>query len=408
MFQTDGQIVNALEAHTDSGEQWNLSQYQTDENRVISGLIDEASLHYGDDGRSFRVSGRDYTALMINHDWPEGKRVPVGGQLDDVVQALVDEAVGAKEHGGRTLTVVYKGAEDVVTRAQGRSLTTKVVKTQTKPTVGARHSKTQKKGFPVRSGRNYWDVIYDLCLRHAKIAYVSGNNVIISDPKTLTAQSDAQAIRMAYGRNLKTLDVARHMGKEAVPQIVAYAYDKKTGKQIEAKWPRTVTPQLRQKSQKGQGAADITGIGTVREQTLRVTPPASITDPGLLEEYVKAYYDNLARHEGSVKFQTKALRDLKGDDLLLLRPGDPVRIEFDAFVSEDFKELSEHERYARLRELGYSTDVAEIVAVEFDRLRQFEAPFYCKDVSFDWSIEDGLQVQLEGINYISPKRDDRT
>lgn len=408
MFQTDGQIVNALETHTDSGASWNLSTYQTDQNRVISGLIDEASLHYGDDGRSFRVSGRDYTALLINRDWPDKKRVPVGGQLDDVVQALVDEAVGAKAHGGRTLTVVYKGEDDVNVRAQGRALTQKVVTIKkTAPTTGHKHSKTQKKGFPVKSGRNYWDVIYSLCLRHSKICFVSGNSLIISDPHSLTAQSDASAIRVAYGRNLKYLEVSRHMGREAVPQIVATTYDKKHQVAIEAKWPEKLTPNLKNSNGiKGKGAADITGAGTVREQTLRVTPPQSIVDPGELRKYVKAYYDNLGRREGSIRISTKALKDLKGDDILAIRPGDPVRIEFDAFVSEDFKELSEHERYSRMRQIGYSDEVSEIVAVEFDRLQQFSTPFYAKDVSFSWSIDAGIEVQLEGINYISPKRDD--
>jgi len=408
MFQTDGQLVSNLQTHANGGDAWNLSPYQTDENRVISGLVDDAKLHYGDDGRSFRLSGRDYTSLMINRDWPDGKRVPAdGGQLDDVVQRLVDEAVSANLHGGRTLTVEYLGAEDVLVRTQGRSLTHKKVVTKP-PLVGRHHSKTQKKGFPVRSGRNYWDVIYDLCLRHAKICYVSGNRVIISDPKTLTAQSEAAAIRVAYGRNLKSLDVSRNMGKEAVPQIVASVYSKKNGKPIEAKWPKVLTPQLKQSSQKGAGAADITGVGTVREQTLRITPPQSIDSQQLLEDYCKAYYDNLARHEGTVSWVTKALKDLKGDDLLSLRPGDPVRVEFDAFVSEDFKELSEQQRYSRMRELGYSDEVAEIVAVEYDRLHQFEAPFYVKDCSFAWSIDSGLEVQVEGINYISPKRDDVT
>lgn len=404
MFQTDGQIINALEAHTDTGTQWNLSQYQTKNNRVISGLIDEAALHYGDDGRSFRVQGRDYTALMINRDWPDGKRVPVGATLDKTVQNLVDEAVNASLHGGSTLTVEYVGPENVKTRAQDRSLTKKTVVTKP-PKTGHGHSKTKKKGFPVRSGRNYWDVIYDLCLRHSKIAYVSGNSVIISDPHTLTAQADAKAIRVAYGRNLKFLEVARHMGKEAVPQIVASTYSKKEGRPIHAKWPKHQTPQLRQSSQKGKGAADITGVGTVREQTLRVLPPQSIDDQGLLEKYVKAYYDNLARHEGSVKFATKVLKDLKGDDVLTLRPGDPVKIEFDAFVSEDFKELKPPARYQRMRELGYSSEVAEIVAIEYDHLHQFEAPFYVKDVSFSWSLDDGIQIEVEGINFISPSRD---
>src|SRR5215213_252554 len=48
MFQTDGLLVDALESHLDTGTRWNLSEFQTDQNRVISGLIDEAKLHYGD------------------------------------------------------------------------------------------------------------------------------------------------------------------------------------------------------------------------------------------------------------------------------------------------------------------------------------------------------------------------
>src|SRR5262249_2985650 len=150
----------------------------------------------------------------------------------------------------------------------------------------------------------------------------------------------------------------------------------------------------------------ITGVGTVREQTLRILPPQSITDPGLLRDYCKAYYDNLARHEGTTKFSTKFLTDLDGGNLIGIRPGDPVRVDFDAFVDEDLKQLSEQDRFSRMRELGYSTEVAQIVATEYDRIQQFKAPFYVKDVTLAWSIADGLSVEVEGINYVAPQRDD--
>jgi hypothetical protein len=424
MFQTDGLLVNALEAHKSNGQEvWNLSQFTTPDetgnnpNRVIAGLVDSADLHYGEDGRSFKVQGRDYTALLVGRDWPDGKRIPIGEDLAQTVQDLVDEAVGASvrnapsgqitKTGKSTLFVRYIGSDQVETTANGQGATKRKEQVfKPPPKVGAHHSKTQKKGFPVHSGKNYWDVIYDLCVRHGKIAFVSGNTVVISDPHTLTQISADNALKVAYGRNLQNLEISRHMGKEAVPQIVAYTYDKATRKQIAVKWPDKPFPALKQTSQKGHGAAEITGIGTVKEQTLRIIPPQSITDPATLQAYCKAYYDNLARSEASIKFTTKFLKDLNSSNMLAVRPGDPVRVQFDPFRVEDMRNLDEFQRYNRMLELGYSDEVAELVATEFDKLNRFQAPYYVKDVSFSWDKDSGISIDVEALNYIAPTRSD--
>lgn len=417
MFETEGLLVNALESSNAQGTVWNLGQFQNDDNRVIAGLIDEANLSYSDGGRSFRVSGRDYTSLLINREWPDGKRVPVGGDLDRVVQDLVDEAVG-KLRNGTTLTVVYKGPESVKTGALDRGITKRDV-VHKPPKVGGGHSRTKKKrGFPQRSGKNYWDVIYGLCLQHGKIAYVSGTTIIISDPKTLTADTVDSTYKFAYGRNLKSLKASRHMGKEAVPQIISSIYDPKTRQRVEVKFPDHPPASFRDKSAKSAvkglgGANDVTGSNALTQNELRVAPPKGVTDPKILRDYLEAYYHNLARHEGTVTIETKDLRDLTrsqkaqaGYSLLSMRPGDAVQIAFDAFSDADMRQLgSQAERYARLRELGYSEQVANLVSSQYDRINQFQTPFYVKDVSFAWSIKDGLSVSIEGINFIAPQRD---
>jgi hypothetical protein len=416
MFETEGLLVNALEQSSTTGTVWNLSQFQTDENRVIAGLADENGLNYGDGGRSFRITGRDYTSLLINREWPEGKRVPVGQDLDRTVQDLVDEAVG-KLRNGTTLEVEYIGPESIKTTGVDRGITKRDV-VKKPPKVGAHHSRTKKRGFPQRSGKNYWDVIYGLCLQHGKIAYVTGTKVIISDPKTLTADTVDSTYRMAYGRNLKFLKVSRHMGKEAVPQVISSIYDPKTRQRVEIKFPEKTAPGFRDKSQKSAvkglgGANDVTGSNSLTQNQLRVAPPKGVTDPKVLRDYLEAYYHNLARNEGVLSFETKDLRDLtrsqkaqRGYSLLAMRPGDAVQVAFDAFSDADMRQLSSTaERFARLRELGYSEQVANIVASEYDRINQFQTPFYVKDVSLAWSIKDGLNVAVEGINFIAPQRD---
>lgn len=418
VFQTDGLLVDGLQKHVQDDVVFDFSQFQTHDrtdevtgeqirgNLVVTGLVDNASLQYGTSGRSLRLSGKDYTSLLVGRDWPPDKRVPVGKSLKDTVQDLVDESIGSSS-AGTTLTVRYLDPADVKTVAQGRGLTQKSVTTQS-PEVGKKHHPAVKaKGFPVRSGKNYWDVIYGLCLDHGKICYVSGFDVVISDPHTLTQASAQTAAKVAYGRNLRQIEFERAMGKEAVPQVQTFCYDPLTRKQVLVKFPDPVTAQVRQSGQQGQGAADVTGVGTVRESVLKVPPPQGVTDPEMLRSYLKSYYHNVARHEGSMRFQTKSLSDLDGNDLIHLRPGDPVLVSFDAFSVEDLRQLkSDGEREDRLRELGYSKQVAQLVANNFDKLAQLQTPYYVKDVALTWSNSDGLEIDVEGINYIAPARDD--
>ncbi len=156
---------------------------------------------------------------------------------------------------------------------------------------------------------------------------------------------------------------------------------------------------------KGKGAAVLTGIGTVKESIKRYTFPG-IKNPKTLLEIAETIYTNLGRSESKIRFSTIDLKDLGGDDLLLLRPGDPVQIGFDEVNVEYLRSLPAAERENRLIQLGYSRTVANLVATEFDKIKQFQVPFYTKDVTFNWSNSDGLSINVEAMNFISVGRDD--
>lgn len=374
------------------------------DNLAVAGLVDEASYHASADGRSFRVTGRDYTALMLDRQWDPTKKVPVGQSLADAVQALVDEASGADVH-GRVLTVKVVGTdatpqlapEDapnsaLVTAGKYSVHTSKKGVTKLRvPTSGQGHVHTNKKGIPVKGGSNYWDVIYRLCIRHGFIVFVRGTDVVISKPQTLTAATTGRLRSVAYGRDLTSLDINRKMGKETVPQIKCLSYDPVTMKPISAVYP-------------AKGQVKTTGIGTKKNE-IREVVVDGISDPGLLLQYAEMYYNALARNEAAFKFSTKDLKDLDGNDLIWLRPGDPVQVGFDALKPEDLRELTTDERLDELLGLGYDISVATLIANEYDKINQFRAPFYTKGVDLTFAVDSGIQIDVEVINFISVGRD---
>lgn len=366
---------------------------------TLIGLVDNANFEYSESGRTFRMDGRDYTAILLDKQWPSGERVPLGDPLNVTVQKLVNKGLSRNIYDPikgthqvatpvNTLVVEYVGTDGIVTSGVPATVTQKTVKI---PKAGAHGSKTKKRGLPVKSGKSYWDVIYELCLHHGHICYVKGNKVIISTPKVLSDRARERIRAMAYGQNLSQLSVERHLGRETVPQIVVTGYDTKTRKRLVAKFP-----------EKYKGKQ--TGIETYKEEQ-RIYTLGGVDSEGELKKFARLAYENLAISEAKVRFKTRDLKDLQQKDLLTLRPGDPVELKFNAFNDEDMRQLSEAGREKRLIEVGYSPEVAALVAREYTRIKQFSRAFYTKSVDIDWSLEDGIVIGAELVNFIAEQRD---
>lgn len=372
-----------------------LNQFATPANLQILGLADKASIRLSTDGRFLEMEGQDYTSLLMGRIWPAGRRVPVGQALDQVVQQLVDEASGAAQH-GRQLTVVYQPSHEVTVATAAKSITSKTVA----PAVGAHRSPTHARGVPVRSDQTYWDVLYKLVMAQGLILYVVGDKVVISEPRILTEATAASSVRLVYGRNLKRLEVERNIGNLVTPQIIATSAGVPV---MEARWPTDAQVNKQGVTSTGK----ITGLGTNREEVLRVTAPPGIREKAALEAFAKAYYEVKSRSESTMKAETKHLLDVDGANLLAVQAGVPVRIEFDAFNAEDLAQIAPAQRQRRLEQQGYDSDVAQLLAANWNNIRgAFNRPVYCRQATKRFSIEDGISLEFEGINYVDVGRDD--
>ncbi len=386
---------------------------RTEKNLMIAGLIDEAHLRLSADGRSFRVSGRDFTSIMLDKTWDPKKRVPHGKDIEQCIQDLVDEAFHQVD-GSRLVDVVFEGSTDVPDLGSISELTTlgkvkpqsgatktadgkvlrkaKPKKAKKVKQVGFGNTRSTKKGKAVHAGRNYWDVIYATCISYGFIVYVRGYTVVIADPKTLLDTNKDKAKQFAYGHNLENLEVERKFSKQAVPQIIVKSYDSINRRVTQGSYPKSVKEKT-------------TAIGTKRDET-RVVVVHGITDTDRLDEIAKSYYDNLARSEAKIRFATMDLRDLRGLDLLTVRHGDAVYVGFDAFNDQLLQQVKGiGQRAEILRKLGYSNQMAQLIAEEYERINQFRRPFYVRSFTVHWDNDKGLKVDGEGINFVSEKRD---
>jgi hypothetical protein len=380
-------------------------------NRIITGIVDEWGMDYSGGGRFIRGTGRDYTALLIDKKWLPTDIVELGDDLAVTVQNLLDKYYNAVGRRGKRLKAVYSSerpAPVVGSVAEG------IVKKTTlhrrgpkpKPKTSKGRSKVVKKRWPVPTGRSYWDVIYELCLSHGFIAYIDGESVIIHEPQSLSDESSGRALHYAFGHNLKTLDISRKLTNHAAPQVVASFYDQKAKTFVEVRFPDDDTAL-------GEKKRRATGVGGNTIHFRRVVPPKDIADVETMKAFLSAAYHMYGRSEASVKFSTKWLRGLENPkvpdadtDLCRLRPGGPIALGWDSVGRVDFHELSREERWQRLMDEGYSQQVARVIADNYDKIDSLRRPFYTKAANFHYSIADGLNVEVEAINYINPKRDE--
>lgn len=375
-------------------------------NLLVTGLVDQATLTEDKDGGKVSFQGRDYTALLIDRQWDptksgKGGRVP-DGYLQDVVQQLVDEATGF-DTTGRTLTVKIFDEGDVVAKNVNATVTRNKV---TIPKTTKSRSR-KKRGISVKADSTYWDVIYKLCMAYGYIVYVKGFEVWITRPHVLQTLAETQ-YRVAYGRNLESLEVERKMSKEAVPQIRVRSYDPKTQTVVEGFFPASddILAQQKGKDKKGKGGGFLTGVGTKREEYKVFTVP-DIRDVKVLDDIARTTYYTLARGEGVIRFSTPHLVDTENQDLLKMRAGDSVEIKWDAFNAEIMMnpKVTKEQKVTVLLSLGYSMEVAVLVATQYIKLDYFRQPFYVKEVNYTWDKDQGVKVDVEAMGFINPESD---
>lgn len=343
-------------------EEWAIPQYE-----MIRGLVDDPEQQIDESGSVLTLTGRDYTSLLIDREWDPRHRIPAGRPLDEVVQQIADEA--APEGATTRFRVVFES-----------------LASPSPPIVGASRRSTKRKGLWVKPGKSVWQVIYDMAIAEGFIAYVRGETIHLTDPRTQTADSAARARRLVFGQNIQKLNAKRHLAKERVPQIRVAAFDPLARTRVEVTYPPT-------------SRTPTNAVGVKRDEILRITAPSGVYDRATLERIARTRFENAARTEAEYGVETLHLTDPDGQSMLELDAGLPLWIGYDPYDRAAMRSLTEAERAEHLIARGFSAELAFFAAAYFDRIDQYRQPHYVRQARFAYDVDSGLTISAELVNY---------
>lgn len=368
---------------------------------MIRGICDDDDGTIVGEDNTVKMNGRDYTAILMAKQWDSKLTIAPGKPLDQVVQAIADDAapqIGVM-YDKNTGAVVSAGVPSasrmrVVWEAEpGRTDPSEI------PACGSVHRNAKKsKGLNVKGEKNNWDVIYDLVLQHGFIAYVRNSDIVITDPATQTKQSLDIAPTFVYGKHLDSLSVKRKFGKDKVPQIIIRTTNPETDELIEVIYPAKTN-------------VIVDGLAVKKNEQEFFPAPKGVIDPEALMRYARIMFHYKGRGETTYEFKTHCLNltdpvtGVRGHDLLRLHAGSPVGIKYDPFNKEHYLKLDVNQRYEHIRSLGYSEDVARFAAVHMQSILDYQQPYYLSAAKYDYSIDQGLEIEITANNFASANRE---
>lgn len=383
---------------------------------VIAGLFDDQSVRMDDDGKWVTISGQDYTSELIRKQWPptssgRARRIPVGSRLDMWAASILKEA-----DPGQRLAVMVKDVDS-----------------STLPFVGSVEIANHKRGIPVQQNTSYWDVLYKVCTRYGFICYIKGLDFVIAKPKNLDDVSDRNTRTLAWGRNLKSLELTRHLGKEKVPRIVVHTYDDDSSKVRKIEEPDT-SPRHLEAKMSGKPSTRTTQKETIKSATAKasakkpsknalpkhqaltdefiVIPMFGISDESAIRRAAKMLRTLIGRGERKIIATTRDLVDSDGKPLLNLEAGDAFNIEWQDFNKEVFANpghtMEDRIKYTKnlgnrisyLQNQGFQPAVAEAIAVGYQRLVENQRPLRLKEWTYEYSVDSGIDITLELVDFV--------
>lgn len=359
----------------DDNEQ-NVTEWAVEDNEMIRGLVDDVEISVVGESQFVTFTGRDYTALLIDAAWDSKDKVKAGEDLQTTVQQIADEA--APDGTRARFTVEWEGEDDP-------------------PRCGGLHRSSKKKGMWVQPGKSYWDVIWDLCIAHSYVVRVVGSTIIIGEPVTQTKRSLEETPRLVYGQSLTKLEIKRKFAREIVPQIVMRSWDPRTKKQIEVVYPKKRNVQITGTDALG------TPLTVKKDEQMFFPAPSGVTDPKTMLRHAKNRFYHLGRGETVYTMTTRHL-SVEGGlsaevNLLQLRPGYAIGIQFDPFNQDLLRKLEIGERVERIVSMGYGSAIAEFVANNLDRMEMFRQNYYYNRGTVDYDVEEGIEIEIEAANF---------
>jgi hypothetical protein len=208
-----------------------------------------------------------------------------------------------------------------------------------------------------------------------------------------------------YGRNVKSAEFTRNFTGYAPLNVEVRSYLPDRKKTLVTRFPLKADRQA------------TVNPGGKSEQKWRVVRVTGISDQALLQSTAQTAYEMLGRNELGVTVTTRDLGSLGGGnddpDVLDMEPGDSFdllinRTESDserATVNElqgFFQIRQRAERY--MKERGFPDGLAARYAAALESVGVLPT-YFARKISFNWNMDSGLEIKIEGANYVVIRAD---
>jgi len=353
----------------------------SEDNVVFLGFVDVSKMNLDESARLVNLTGRDYTSLYIDAPWP-GEIVDLAGPVDKVIAKII----------GR-----LKASGDITVENRTGSASLPVL-ASFYPDFGGLSGKRN-----ARKKETYWDVIQDICAKAGLIAYIELDKLVITKPRTLYDPS--QAVQLIYGKNVKTLEMTRHLGKQKGFNVVVRSI---IGKKVE-------TVEIPKDSKRLPEGGDYiylpkqatNGALVDKSQPEAVAPSlafavANVRDREHLIVIGEKIFEEMSRQQLEGRVTTNDMKAPVEDstcfNLLKMRNGTPINIRID---HEDLRKIQQTssvpERIAYLNSRGYNPAVSNVLAQTIGKVT---TPFYTREVQFTLDEQSGFSVDIDFVNFI--------
>lgn len=357
----------------------------SEENVVFQGFVDEESVTFDDDKRVVKLEGRDFTSLLLDEKYLQGKPVVLTTPLDQLLKDLLAQVKGAAEikvenRTGASLPPVERFYPDFNQPLAGRK---NVAKNDT-----------------------YWEIIQDIIARAGLIAFIELDKLVISLPRVLYNENATK--QFVYGGNIKNLTYKRKLGRHKGFNVAVRSMDLSLKKVELVQIPKEGTPAWSEKTgvkleevmvsvMKADGTLDTPKVAPYL--AFRIS---DVTNREQLISHAEGIFEELSRQQIEGNFETHEMEvsEVSGKcfDVTKLRVGAPVGIEISQGDLEGISRLTtvdERERFLKAR--CFEPTVARAFAMSMGK---FSPTFFTKSAMFTVDADSGFKLKVDFLNFI--------
>jgi len=397
----------------------------TKDNIIFQGFADTDSINLDESSRTVKIEGRDFTSLLIDREYlgdPILLTKPVDKIIRDLLDQLPQTKVDANDKGqGLEIELIGLKEDELPTLAN--------LTTSKGPMDGAKNA---------RAKRSYWDKIQEIVNDSGLIAYVAIDKLIITKPRNLYDRAKSKVF--VYGRNIKSLEFQRKLGRQKGFNIRVVSLNLKDKKLEEARIPEEASDEWIKDIGVKKEAIRLPvakAAGTNNQQQGAVDPIGEVApymtfkvnqDISSKEQLVKIgekIYEELGRQQIEGKLTTLEMKIFSPEtkeffEATKFRVGTPIELRIDQGDLEGLNKLlppaarnKQREQEAIksieqtrrsivdfLKRRGYVGEKGQIAEAMAEALTRFDTPFYTKAVTFNLSQDNGFSMDIDFINFV--------